>query len=259
MNVLIGGITLTDAGKSFYNDTKYIIQYCKDTIVRAKNIMQDGNNIIKIGTSPMTPSQYILKIWDKIYHICPNIKFKLIPYDNTPENSREILKNLGTNIDIVAGMFDSSFLKERQCDALLVEKVPIRCAVSIYSDLANKDILSVEDLYGKNLMLIKRGWNTYIDELRNYILENHSNINIIDFESFNLNVLNQCENSNSVIISIDNLQGVHPLLKIIPIDWNYVIPFGILHSKKPSKVVESFLKAVVSINSSNNKIPPLEK
>ena len=31
------GLILTKAGKSLYQDTKYIIQYCKDSVTRAKN------------------------------------------------------------------------------------------------------------------------------------------------------------------------------------------------------------------------------
>lgn len=49
------GLTLTKAGKSFYRDAKYIIQYCKDAVIRAQNAMQEGEHIIRIGTSPMTP------------------------------------------------------------------------------------------------------------------------------------------------------------------------------------------------------------
>lgn len=32
------GITLTDAGKSFYNDVTYLVQYVKDSIARAKSV-----------------------------------------------------------------------------------------------------------------------------------------------------------------------------------------------------------------------------
>ena len=39
------------AGSSLYKDTKYIIQYCKDSVVRAKNAMQENTDIIRIGTS----------------------------------------------------------------------------------------------------------------------------------------------------------------------------------------------------------------
>lgn len=46
------GLTLTKAGMSLYNDAKYVIQYCKNSVIRAKNAMQEGDNVIRIGTSP---------------------------------------------------------------------------------------------------------------------------------------------------------------------------------------------------------------
>lgn len=49
------GLTLTKAGRSVYQDAKYIIQYCRDSITRAKNAMQKDSNIIRIGSSPITP------------------------------------------------------------------------------------------------------------------------------------------------------------------------------------------------------------
>ncbi len=48
------GLQLTKAGRSMYQDAKYIIQYCRDSVTRAKNAMQEDENIIRIGSSPMT-------------------------------------------------------------------------------------------------------------------------------------------------------------------------------------------------------------
>ena len=59
------GLVLTNAGRSLYNDTKYIIQYCRDSVTRAKNSMQEDTNIIRIGTSPMTPAQFLMDMWPK--------------------------------------------------------------------------------------------------------------------------------------------------------------------------------------------------
>ena len=112
------GLSLTEAGKSLYRDSKYIIQYSKDSITRAKNAMQKTDNIIRIGTSPMTPGQFLVELWPNIHKYCPDIKFQLIPFENTPENAREILMNLGKNIDIVAGIYDNALLRTRGCDAL---------------------------------------------------------------------------------------------------------------------------------------------
>ncbi len=103
------GLKLTEAGKSLCQDAKYIIQYCKDSVTRARNAMQQTEQVIRIGTSPMTPAQVLVDLWPKVQKYCPNIKFQLIPFDNTPENAREILGNLGANIpgaDLLRG-FDS--------------------------------------------------------------------------------------------------------------------------------------------------------
>lgn len=241
------GLTLTEAGQSIYRDAKYIIQYCKEAEVRARNASQDGGRIIRIGTSPMTPGQFLMDLWPRIHEQCPDIKFKLVPYENTQENAREILRNLGENIDIVAGPFDQDFLTSRQCAALELERAPIRCAVSIYHPLAEQDRLSVQDLYGENFLLIHRGWNSYLDQLRDDLWQEHPQVHIVDFDFLSINVFNQCENSEDIMMTIDNWKNIHPLLKTIPVDWNYTIPFGLLHAPKPSATVKQFLEAVKTV------------
>ena len=91
------GLLLTKAGRSLYQDSKYIIQYCKDSVTRAKNAMQEDTNIIRIGTSATTPAQLLMQLWPKMHEHCPDMKFQIVPFENTPENAREILANLGTN------------------------------------------------------------------------------------------------------------------------------------------------------------------
>ena len=36
------GLKLTEAGKSIYRDAQYVVQYCKDSVVRAKNAAEEG-------------------------------------------------------------------------------------------------------------------------------------------------------------------------------------------------------------------------
>lgn len=241
------GLTLTKAGKSLYRDSKYIIQYCRDSVVRAKNAMQQDEQIIRIGTSPMTPAQVLLALWPKIHEHYPNMKFQLVPFENTPENAKEILANLGQNIDIVAGIFDETLLDLRKCKGFELMRNPICCAVSINHPLAEKDRLKVTDLYGENLMLIHRGWSHYVDKLRDDLWMNHPQIKIIDFDFYNVSVFNQCENSNDILMAIDLWQSVHPLLKIIPVEWDYSIPYGLLHSPEPTKTVQDFLSIIQTI------------
>ena len=240
------GITLTESGKSLYNDVKYLIQYSKDAIARAKNVTLD-RSIIRIGASPMTPSQFLIELWPKLHEECPDVKFKLVTYENTPENAREILKNLGQHIDIVAGIFDYNFSQTRGCTALELHKEHVRCAVSVHHRLASKEKLTVQDLYGENLMLIHRKWNSHVDALRDDLWQYHKDINIVDFDFYNMNIFNQCENSNDILMTIDTWKDIHPLLRVLPVEWDYTIPFGLLHSLSPSETVQKFLNAVQTV------------
>ena len=74
------GLALTEAGKSLYGDAKHIIQYSHEAVIRAKNAMQKDDNVIRIGTSPMTPGQFLLELWPRIQEHCPDIKFQMVPF-----------------------------------------------------------------------------------------------------------------------------------------------------------------------------------
>ena len=160
------GLTLTKAGRSMYQDAKYIIQYCRDSVTRAKNAMQEDNNVIRIGSSPITPAQLLMELWSKVQTLHPDIKFQIVPFENTPENAREILANLGKNIDVVGGIFDDTMLDVRACAGLELVRGPFHCAVSIHHTLAAKNKLRISDLYGENLLLMHRGWSHYVDQLQ---------------------------------------------------------------------------------------------
>ena len=241
------GITLTEAGKSLYKDAQYIIKYSKDSVKRAKNAVCSTDDVIRIGTSPLTSGQFLLDLWPKLHELCPEVKLKLVSYESSPENAKEILENLGQNIDVVARPFDAELLHARGCAALELAKEPIRCAVPINHRLASKDELTIQDLYDENFMLIRRKWNSHIDALRDDLMQ-HTAINIVDIDFFNVSIFNQCENDNAILIAFDSWRNVHPLLKILPVEWEYTVPFGLLHSPSPSPAVGKFLDAVQSIN-----------
>lgn len=238
------GLRLTRAGESLYQDAKYVIQYCKDSVIRAQNAMQETSDIIRIGSSPMTPTQSLVELWPKIHEHCPELKFQLVPFDNTPENAREILANLGQKIDVVAGIFDDTLLNVRNCAGFPLSSKPLCCAVAIHHSLAAKTKLTVQDLYGENLMMMHRGWSHYVDRLRDDLNEHHPEIHIKDFDLYSIEVFNRCESSSDILLVVEGWETVHPLLRFIPVEWDYSIPFGLLHSPVPSKTVKRVLDAI---------------
>lgn len=241
------GLAVTEAGKSIYKDAKYIIEYSKESIKRAKAAMQPSEEVIRVGISLMTPPQVFVELWPKIQKLYPDMKFKLIPFENTPENAREILANLGQNIDVVTGIFDDTLLKLRGCDAVPISIEPFCVAVSIHHRLAKKQKISLKDMEGETLMLMKRGWSYCVDEIRDYLLKSYPEINIVDFELYNVEVFNRCENNNELLLAVKGWESVHPLIKIIPVEWDYKIPFGLLCSNEPSDKVKRLKRAIEKV------------
>ena len=50
-----------------------------------------------------------------------------------------------------------------------------------------------------------------------------------------------------VLMAVPVWDNVHPLLKVIPVDWSYSIPYGLLHSPEPSVTVKKFLSALQKV------------
>ena len=241
------GLQLTEAGKSFLQDAKYIIDYSDRAIEKAREIdNKDKVQSIRIGTSIMTPAKFLLDVWAEIQKFNPYLKIELIPFENTPINSVEILKNLGKHIDIVAGLYDDNFLKERCCQAAHLYDKQLLFAIPVTNPLCSKHKIELADLKGQKVLLIRKNWNEYIDDLREDLTA--SGVTVEEFEMFNLNAYNRAVQENVPIITVEGWEDVHPLLKIVPADWEYRIPFGILYSPTPSKQVKDFIGAMKKIS-----------
>lgn len=161
------GFQLTDAGQSLLSDAKYLVDYAARAEEKARETdRKENQRSIRIGASLMTPAKFILDIWTEIQSVAPNLKVELIPFENTPENAREILSNLGMQIDVVAGIYDENFKEERGFQTVHLEDKKVCFAVPLTSPLAFEHNISPEDLKQTGAMFIRKGWNKYIDELR---------------------------------------------------------------------------------------------
>lgn len=244
------GLELTEAGKSLIIDAKFVSEYSARAIDKARSIGDKENSkSIRIGTSIMTPVRFLLDIWSQIQSYIPQIKIELIPFENTPENAREILRHLGQHIDLVAGIYNDKLSTDNGFAVKHICNKKIHIAVPLASHLASKEVLDADDLIESGLLLINQGWNEYIDSIRDAL--SAKGACIYDFDFFNINAFNRAVKENIPIIAIDGWENIHPLLKIIPIDWEFIVPFGIMYSPKPSDTVKQFIKTLNNINELN--------
>ena len=142
-------------------------------------------------------------------------------------------------------------LKLRECDGFEISKEPICVAMSIYHPLMSKEKLTVEDLYNETLMIMHRGWSRRMDEIRDDLTEYHPKIALETFDFYNMEAFNRCEQEKKVLLVIEKWFCIHPMMKVIHVEWAYDIPFGILHSSTPTKMLSRFLSAVQQVTSEN--------
>ena len=58
-----------------------------------------------MGISLITPETFITDLWPDLIATCGSLNMQIVSYENNPENAREILSNLGKDIDIVVGNY----------------------------------------------------------------------------------------------------------------------------------------------------------
>ena len=239
------GLALTKAGESLLKDARHMVRYSQDAVRRAKASADDAQDaVVRIGVSHMTPTNALMALWPRIKPLCPGVTLQVVTFENTPDNARTILGNLGRGIDVVMGVFDERYLTERRVAAIALSQERLCCAVPTDWPVARKSILEPSDLEGRKLMMIRRGWNGAIDRLRDTLAANHPAIEVVDFPQYAADAYNQAMAEGAAITSIEPWKGAHPLMTTIPVNWDCTVSYGIFHNPRPASRITSFLDAV---------------
>lgn len=238
------GLELTESGKSLYSDARILIDSATRAVERAQALTGGNDNVMRIGVSPVTPADVLTNLYPTIYKQWSDLKFQMIPFENTPKNASEILQNLGQDIDIVGGVFDDTHLKYRKCNGLELYREPLQIAVSMHHRLADRTSVSIPELYGETLLLLSTGKMKSMDLLRTYLNKNQPQIKIEDFDFYGMGIFNECESTDKLLITNRTWLRAHPLLHTISVEWSFEIPYGLLYSTSPSSKVKRFLKII---------------
>ena len=236
------GISLTEAGKSLYEDSRLIIRLSKDAVRRARRIEHPEVPCVRIGTSVLRSGKQLIKFWSRYSASYPGIKVYIVPFEDSYHKYLDTVRNLGKEIDVIAGVYPSD-LWNGVCSVWKLADLPICCAVSRVHPLARKEKLTIQDLYGQRLMIVERGTAEHIDAVRDELMM-HPQIQISDTHFYDVEVFNECAMTGSLMITAENWSDVHPLLVTIPIDWDFTVPYGLIYAKQPSANVTAFVEAV---------------
>lgn len=235
------GIELTAAGKSLYKDGKKLLVSAENAVARAKNAELTEGITIRVGSSLLNPSRVLTDLWAPLREQHPEYKFHIVPYEDTKEQILSVVSQLGDRIDLLVGSFNSKAMREA-ADYLNLGEYRLCVAVPQGHPLASRKELTLQDLHGEHLVMVKSGDTELLDHFHDMLKLTHPQIIIEEAGYYyDMDTFNTCEQTGSLLLTLDAWANIHPSLITLPVHWDYQVPYGILYAKQPSHEVKQFL------------------
>lgn len=244
------GISLTNAGKTFYEEAKKLKNISTRILKNSRNAVSGQLPVISIGSSFLRPCKPLLeqlqkraKDWRKSYQI------RIVPFNDDSKGFALLLKKLGEEIDCFVGPYDNVHWINN-CSIYHLGYYKGCVSVPASHALASKVQLTWKDMAREKLMLVARGLSPVIDQIRYEAEKHHPDIIIIDSQNYyDIETFNLCQQKGYLMETPENWNEVHPGIVPIPVDWSYKMPFGLIYSKRPSAAFEKFINMLETFSS----------
>ena len=238
------GIELTEAGRYIYDFGKKMIAESEDAVLKAKSIQQREAKTIRVGSSFLNPSNVLTDLWNKISGFSTEYRIKIVPYNDDHEQILSVVATLGKTMDFMVGVFGSQQMLSIS-EFYELGRYHLCIAVPRNHQLASKNKLSLSDLHGERLIVVKSGDALHLDDLREMLKMSHPQIIFEDAHYFyDIETFNTCEATGALLLTLDAWSDIHPSLVTLPVEWNFTVPYGLLYSPNISDEAAEFLNII---------------
>lgn len=238
------GVTPTPAGKYFYTQAQQMTSRAQQVTQRVKQIDQQAAQIIRIGTSLLRPSDALVKRWLKLSGRSKQFTLQLVPFVDRFGSDQD--RVLTPQMDCILTPY-SVKTWQKYYNYLPLGASPCEIGIPRQHPLAEKLGLTWADLEDQRLLLLKKGTSAVVDQIREEA-NHHPGIELADLtylydiDSFNLAI-----QTNSLIEVPSIWHDVNPEVKVVPMTWDYQIPYGILYHKHPTPSMQEFVTVLKKI------------
>ena len=98
---------------------------------------------------------------------------------------------------------------------------------------------------GQKISAITSGDSKQNQDIVNKIKANCKNVEIVDAPLFyDINVFNKCEETGTLLVTLECWKDIHPAFKTIPLSSGETIPYGVIYSKEPTEDTLKFLEII---------------
>ena len=240
------GVGLTRAGRMLVDDAREIVERSNRAVKRAARSQRQDDNLVRVGVSLYQSGQPILKLCQDLYLNGVDLRIQFVPVADTYESYLHTVRHFGEDVDVLPSTRLSP-ADERDCNLAVIGNPFICLNVALGDELAGRDVVDVEDLAGRRVLVPKRG-NAYTDSARNEIAEKAPGVEFSEFDYYDMPVFDRCAMGNEVLLSKEIWRGIHPLLATVDVRWGKTIPYCLYYSKDPSPAVQKFVQAAVDLS-----------
>lgn len=236
------GTELTAAGRALYEGGKKLAASADKLAGEVKTAAHPEGIPIRVGSSLLNPGRVLTDLWAPLREKYPEYKFRLVPYEDTKEQILTVIASLGEQIDVLAGSFNAKSM-HKMARYLVLGSSRLCIAVPEGHPLASREDLTLEDLYGEQLVMVKSGDTLLLDQFENMLKSEHPRIQVKETDYYyDIDTFNTCGQEGSLLLTLDSWADIHPAFATIPLRENYRIPFGVLYSPAPSREVQAFIE-----------------
>ncbi len=179
-----------------------------------------------------------------IHDLEPSLRFEIVPVSDLYDECETVMRSLGREVDVVQSSFSTPRWGDA-CQRLRIVNVPFYIDVPRTSPLARKTRITVADLEGMRLRVLRHG-NDAMDSLRIDLLAD-GGVDVIDVDSFDFALFNEAEEKGDAVLTCGAWSGVHPAFVGVPFLCGREVPVFLHYPLEPTLQVQKFVNAMAQL------------
>ena len=218
------GVKLTPAGEIFYKEAAELTRLSREAVKRVRATGRPERKALRVGTSALSPCQDFMEFWQRNEDEDSRFRFQIIPFS---DDSRRY-EHLGRDFDFMVGPYNNTSVMDR-CRFMPIGRYRFVLLMGRGNPLAKKRSLNFRDLRGETVMIMKPGTSPINDSIRAAMTAEQPGIIIIDIQPvYNMDTINRCAESDTLLLSPECWGHVHPALTAVPLDEDFSIEYGVI-------------------------------
>lgn len=226
------GVCLTEAGEFLLGKVREIIR--ENDLLRQRLIEIDTRNkAICIGTSMFEKCRLLYELWVLFSMESKKYEIRMITMDDWHGSPR--------GADLVESVHNCAPW-QKEMDFLELCRVPYGLAVAKSHPLADKKIITMEDIKGQTIAVLRQGSADPVNRVVAVLEEAGADMRCYD--AFSPSVIWDCSYYRWLLLIPAVWEDIIFDMTVRPCRWDYTVPYGIFYRKDLSAPAAEFLSFI---------------